>query len=181
MSVLPFIVATPTPDRCGDEIVQDVCLLFVTRSIEHYSIPWGRYAIPHRNVQYFQIRNNGMSNPELAEQSEQTPNSVGDELFALLGKAHTLEIVHEVALSDDPSVRFGELQERLGLSPNTLSRRLEELVEFGLLERIQYDEIPPRVEYESTEKLDALAPMCRELGDWMKQYGSERATCPDST
>lgn len=142
---------------------------------------WGRYAIPHRNVQYFQIRTKSMSDPELAEESEQTANSVGDELFALLGKAHTLEILHEVALSDDPPVRFGELQERLGLSPNTLTRRLDELVDFGLFERTQYDEIPPRVEYESTEKLDALEPMFRELGDWMKQYGSEPASWPDST
>lgn len=122
-----------------------------------------------------------MSNSELEEESDQTPDVVTDELFALLGKAHTLGILHEIALSDDPPVRFGELQETLGLSPNTLSRRLEELVAFGLLERTQYDEIPPRVEYESTEKLDALEPTFRELADWMEQYGPGPANCPNST
>lgn len=122
-----------------------------------------------------------MSSPELAEQSAQTADVETDELFALLGKAHTLEILHEIALSDDPPVRFGELQEELGLSPNTLSRRLDELVAFGLLERTQYDEIPPRVEYESTEKLDALEPTFRELAAWMDQYGSGQANCPNST
>lgn len=122
-----------------------------------------------------------MSNSELAEQSEQTPDVETDELFALFGKAHTLEILHEIALSDAPPVRFGELQEALGLSPNTLSRRLEELVAFGLLERTQYNEIPPRVEYESTEKLDALEPMFRKLADWMEQYGSGQGSCPSNT
>ncbi len=122
-----------------------------------------------------------MSHSEMEEKSEQTPNVVGDELFALLGKAHTLEILHEIALGDGPPVRFGELQETLDLSPNTLSRRLNELVDFGFLKRTQYDEIPPRVEYESTEKLDALRPMFLELGDWMKQYGSGQTTCTNST
>ena len=48
-----------------------------------------------------------------------------------------------------------------------------ELVELDFLHRTQYDEIPPRVEYEATEQLLALRPTFQELSDWMDRYGSE--------
>lgn len=113
-----------------------------------------------------------MSEPEPAV--EETPQRVTDTetLFSLLGRAHTMEILHQVVMGDQESLRFGDLQETLDLSPNTLSRRLNELVEIGLLERTQYDEIPPRVEYEPTDRLLALKPMFGELRNWMEEYGN---------
>lgn len=94
-------------------------------------------------------------------------------LFSLLGRAHTLEILHEVVIGGESPFRFNELQDGLGLSPNTLSRRLDELVEAGFLTRTSYDEIPPRVEYEATERLADLEPTFRELSEWMERYGDE--------
>lgn len=90
-------------------------------------------------------------------------------LFNLLGKAHTLEILHEFAIEPDPW-RFNELKERLDLSPNTLSERLSELVEAGLVNRKSYDEIPPRVEYEATDKATDLKPMYRYLSEWAEHH-----------
>lgn len=52
-------------------------------------------------------------------------------------------------------------------------RRLDELVELGSPERTQYDEIPPWVAYEPTDRLVALRPMFRELRNWMETYGAE--------
>lgn len=95
-------------------------------------------------------------------------------VFTLLGRAHTLEILKTILLDTNRPVRFGEFQDRIGLSPNTLSRRLDELVEGGFLNRTQYDEIPPRVEYEATERLEALRPIFCDFTDWMNQYGSGR-------
>lgn len=92
-------------------------------------------------------------------------------LFSLLDKAHMLDLLYEIIVQADPAVRFNELQDALDLSPNTLSRHLSDLVEAGFLERISYDEIPPRVEYEPTEKLYALEPMFQELGAWLEEYG----------
>lgn len=43
--------------------------------------------------------------------------------------------------------RFDQLQENLGIPPNTLARRLDALIEAGLLERRRYSEHPPRDEY----------------------------------
>src|SRR5882672_10784409 len=48
--------------------------------------------------------------------------------------------------------RFDEFQKSLGIAPNMLTRRLNALVEAGLLERRRYSEHPPRDEYLLTER-----------------------------
>ena len=48
--------------------------------------------------------------------------------------------------------RFEEFRESLGIAPNMLTRRLNALVEAGLLERQRYSERPPRDEYRLTER-----------------------------
>src|SRR5215831_3615119 len=47
--------------------------------------------------------------------------------------------------------RFDQFQESLGIAPNILTRRLNALVEAGMLERRRYSERPPRHEYVLTE------------------------------
>lgn len=107
------------------------------------------------------------------------PRETVDEstLFSLLGRAHTLAILNEFVIGDTQSIRFNELQDSLALSPNTLSRRLDELVEVGFLERIQHDEIPPRVEYKDTEMVADLGPVFQELATWMERYGADQREC----
>src|ERR1700709_1637768 len=48
--------------------------------------------------------------------------------------------------------RFDEFSESLGIAPNMLTRRLNALVEAGLLVRQQYNERPPRDEYVLTQR-----------------------------
>jgi DNA-binding HxlR family transcriptional regulator len=48
--------------------------------------------------------------------------------------------------------RFDELQKSLGIAPNMLARRLNALVEAGLLERHRYSVHPQRSEYWPTER-----------------------------
>jgi DNA-binding HxlR family transcriptional regulator len=43
--------------------------------------------------------------------------------------------------------RFDEFQKSLGIAPNMLTRRLNALVEAGLLDRYRYSDHPPRNEY----------------------------------
>jgi DNA-binding HxlR family transcriptional regulator len=47
--------------------------------------------------------------------------------------------------------RFDEFRDSLGIAPTMLTRRLNTLVEAGLLTRRQYSEHPPRDEYVLTE------------------------------
>ncbi len=91
------------------------------------------------------------------------------ELFTLLGRAHTMEIIHVFVREPGPW-RFNELREVLDISQNTLSARFSELLEAELLTRQSYDEIPPRVEYQATQKLSDLKPMFQHLSEWAEQY-----------
>jgi DNA-binding HxlR family transcriptional regulator len=60
--------------------------------------------------------------------------------------------------------RFGELRESLvGISPKTLTDRLRDLTRSGLVERVMYAEIPPRVEYSLTEAGRNVAPVVAAL------------------
>jgi len=74
-------------------------------------------------------------------------------------------IVHD--LSEGPR-RFMQLEHACpGISPRTLSERLDTLERQGVLIRRSYPESPPRVEYELTDKGRALLPIIRE----MRKYG----------
>jgi len=95
------------------------------------------------------------------------------DLFALLGRSHTVAILFYVVRQERRPWRFSELEEQLESSPNTLTNRLSELVEAGLLERTSYDEIPPRVEYEATDRARDLAPVFEELRGWAESHGEE--------
>ena len=70
--------------------------------------------------------------------------------------------------------RFTELQRSLeGISPRTLSQRLRSLEEEGIVERREYAESPPRVEYELTGKGVDLLP----LVEAMRAYGTRWLGC----
>jgi DNA-binding HxlR family transcriptional regulator len=63
--------------------------------------------------------------------------------------------------------RFGDLRRSLaGISPKTLTDRLRELEASGLVTRRMYAEIPPRVEYDLTERGRSLAPVLAALADF---------------
>jgi DNA-binding HxlR family transcriptional regulator len=63
--------------------------------------------------------------------------------------------------------RFSELRASLaGISPKTLTDRLRSLEEHGLVRRVVYAEIPPRVEYTLTDAGLGLEPAIRALGTW---------------
>ncbi len=55
--------------------------------------------------------------------------------------------------------RFDEFSESLGIAPNMLTRRLNALVEAGLLRRQQYNERPPRDEYLLTQRGKDFRPV----------------------
>ncbi len=63
--------------------------------------------------------------------------------------------------------RFVELQRVLpGISTEQLRSRLNRMVADGMLTRKRYREVPPRVDYELTERSRELAPVLGELARW---------------
>ena len=66
--------------------------------------------------------------------------------------------------------RFDEFQKSLGVAPNILTRRLNALVESGLLERRRYSEHPPRDEYVLTERGRDFHPVLLALSAWGSRH-----------
>jgi len=66
--------------------------------------------------------------------------------------------------------RFQEFQERLGIAPTTLARRLEVLTEHGLLVARVYSERPLREEYELTPKGLDFLPVLLSLAAWGNRW-----------
>jgi DNA-binding HxlR family transcriptional regulator len=98
---------------------------------------------------------------------KRTMNDVHDASCAVAATAEIVAtkwtplIVHD--LSEGPR-RFKELERACpGISPRTLSERLDMLEEHGVLVRRSYPESPPRVEYELTDKGRGLLPIVREM------------------
>jgi DNA-binding HxlR family transcriptional regulator len=54
------------------------------------------------------------------------------------------------------------------ISDSTLSRKLMELTDLGVLVRKSFDEVPPRVEYELTEAGQGLFHILNEVGEWTR-------------
>ena len=73
--------------------------------------------------------------------------------------------------------RFEEFRESLGIAPNMLTRRLNALVEAGLLERRRYSEHPPRDEYVPTARGRDFRPVLTMLMAWgNKHFAPEGAS-----
>ncbi len=67
----------------------------------------------------------------------------------------------------DGKKRFGQLQKILGtISPKTLSQRLQELENDGIITRKVFTEIPLHVEYNLTPKGLTLKKVFKDLADW---------------
>ena len=62
--------------------------------------------------------------------------------------------------------RFDQFQKSLGIAPNMLTRRLNALVEAGMLERRRYSEHPPRHEYVPTARGRDFRPVLLALMAW---------------
>jgi DNA-binding HxlR family transcriptional regulator len=73
--------------------------------------------------------------------------------------------------------RFDQFQQSLGIAPNMLARRLNALVEAGLLERRRYSERPPRQEYVPTARGRDFRPVLVALLAWgNKHFAPEGAS-----
>jgi DNA-binding HxlR family transcriptional regulator len=81
-----------------------------------------------------------------------------------VGDKWTLLIVRDLAAGPR---RFVELQRVLpGISTEQLRSRLNRMVADGMLTRKRYREVPPRVDYELTQRAQDLMPILGELARW---------------
>lgn len=84
----------------------------------------------------------------------------------IIGSKWTILILH--ALCSD-TMRFGQLQRALvGISPKTLSQRLQELENEGIVHKKMFAEVPLHVEYSLTKKGITLKEIFDKMDAWGK-------------
>ncbi|MGK4585058.1 winged helix-turn-helix transcriptional regulator [Kitasatospora sp. HPMI-4] len=112
---------------------------------------------------------------------------LAQELFALLGERWNYAILREVFYGVE---RFGALQRTLGIAPNTLTARLNGLVEVELLERHRYRPDKDWFDYRLTAAAREIVPAWITLSQWThnhwhperpKMRGLRHRTCGELT
>lgn len=74
----------------------------------------------------------------------------------------------------DGRLRFSELNRKIGcVTQRMLTKQLRELEASGLVNRIVYAEVPPRVEYELTEEGKSLKPVLKSLKKWGEEHAMD--------
>jgi DNA-binding HxlR family transcriptional regulator len=93
------------------------------------------------------------------------------QCLEVVGEWWSLLIVRDAMLG---VTRFDDFQARLGISRNILHQRLSHLVEHRVLERVQYQDRPPRSEYRLTDKGRDLWHVITAMRQW-----GDRWSAPD--
>ena len=85
------------------------------------------------------------------------------QCLEVVGEWWTLLIVRDAFLGVR---RFDDFQARLGISRNILNHRLSHLVDYGVLDRVPYQDNPPRAEYVLTDKGRDLWHVVTAMRQW---------------
>ncbi len=99
---------------------------------------------------------------------------IDNSKFAETGYSYTLSLIqgkHKMVilycLMEFQPVRFNAMRRYLGrISDKTLSQNLKELEADGLIDRKEYPQIPPKVEYSLTERGASLMKVLDQLCIW---------------
>ena len=87
------------------------------------------------------------------------------EAIRLVGGRWKLKIL--CTLSTDGTLRYNDLKRKTyGITPAVLSSTMKDLEQDGLVIRVQYQEIPVRVEYTITDRGRELMPIIESLARW---------------
>ena len=77
-----------------------------------------------------------------------------------------------VTLHANGTLRFGEIRKSIGeISQRMLTVTLRTLEEDGMVQRHVFAEVPPRVQYELTDKGRSFIPVLEQLVGWAMEHG----------
>jgi DNA-binding HxlR family transcriptional regulator len=104
-------------------------------------------------------------------QNQEKPQSAYSEKCPLryaldkIGGKWKIPILWELNIND--TMRFGQLKKEIHSITNAmLSASLQELIHDGIVKRVQYNEMPLRVEYSLTDAGKELFPILSQMSDW---------------
>ena len=74
-------------------------------------------------------------------------------------------------LAAKKTLRYSNLRDEMGnITDSILSSTLKSLIANGIVLRIQYNEIPPHVEYKLTEKVLSIISLLQQICKWSGAY-----------
>nr|WP_275439997.1 helix-turn-helix domain-containing protein [Paenibacillus sp. ACRRY] len=89
--------------------------------------------------------------------------------FQVIGGKWNLPIL--AILSEDKTIRYNELKRKLhGITGTMLTNCLKDLIDYGIVHREQYNEVPPRVEYSLTASGEKLVPLIESIVSWGEDH-----------
>lgn len=92
-----------------------------------------------------------------------------EKVVNMIGGKWKLRIIYVLAFYE--TLRYGELKRLLTpITHKMLSTQLKELEKDGLINRKEYQQIPPKVEYSLTQMGKDLQPVVHEIHNWILQY-----------
>jgi DNA-binding HxlR family transcriptional regulator len=96
------------------------------------------------------------------------PNCSSRDVLELIGSKWSMLLL--CALYDSKT-RTGQLKRKVqGISQKMLTQTLREMQQNGIVKRISYSEVPPRVEYELTELGHSLAELVVKMEQWIVKH-----------
>ncbi|MDR7868805.1 MAG: helix-turn-helix domain-containing protein [Sporomusaceae bacterium] len=109
-----------------------------------------------------------MYKPKL-EKDIRCPLEYGLEIFGGKWKSRIICLLAEKAVLRYSSLR----KEMTNITDAVLAATLKELAEDGIVQRRQFDEIPPRVEYCLSAKGKSVVPILQSICRWSGAYHRE--------
>jgi len=77
-------------------------------------------------------------------------------------------------LATNGVMRYSEIRRDMGnITDAVLATNLRELMEYEMVNRTSYDEIPPRVEYSLTERGRSVIPILKSICAWAGRFEKE--------
>ena len=96
-------------------------------------------------------------------------------LQKVLGGKWKIEILYYIAIGDVH--RFGDLRRHIGeITESSLTKQLRELEADGFINRYDYKELPPRVEYTLTDLGESFISVLNYMKEWGDSHLQEADT-----
>lgn len=109
-----------------------------------------------------------MYRPKL-EKDIRCPLEYGIDIFGGKWKSRVICV-----LAAKETLRYSALRKEMtNITDAVLAATLKELIADGIIERIQFNEIPPRVEYSLTDKGHSVVPILQSICKWSGAYHKE--------
>ena len=94
--------------------------------------------------------------------------------LSLIGGKYKMTILYALYLNNNP-IRYNQLKRRLGnISFKTLTNTLKELESDQLINRKEYPQVPPKVEYSLSDKGLSLIPVLDAICYWGEEQLDKR-------